>query len=85
MSANLFKSLFFKNSSHSNTTIKMVFTNVYYMIYVKEVNQKKKALVRDMTSKHTVTFLNFSIVKKFTYNPPPPPSPKYYTMASPCF
>lgn len=26
MSANLFKSLFFKNSSHSNTTIKMVFT-----------------------------------------------------------
>lgn len=40
------------------------------MIYVKEVNQKK-ALVRDMTSKHTVTFLNFSIVKKFTYNPPP--------------
>lgn len=72
MSANLFKSLFFKNSSHSNTTIKMVFTNVYYMIYVKEVNQKKKALVRDMTSKHTVTFLNFSIVKKFTYNPPPP-------------
>lgn len=33
---------------------------------------KKKALVRDMTSKHTVTFLNFSIVKKFTYNPPPP-------------
>lgn len=53
------------------------------MKYVKEVNQKK-ALVRDMTSKHTVTFLNFSIVKKFTYNPPPP-SPKYYTMASPCF
>lgn len=41
------------------------------MIYVKEVNPQK-ALVRDMTSKHTVTFLNFSIVKKFTYNPPPP-------------
>lgn len=84
MSANLFKSLFFKNSSHSNTTIKMVFTMFITWNMLKKLT-KKKALVRDMTSKHTVTFLNFSIVKKFTYNPPPPPSPKYNTMASPCF
>lgn len=71
MSANLFKSLFFKNSSHSNTTIKMVFTMFITWNMLKKLT-KKKALVRDMTSKHTVTFLNFSIVKKFTYNPPPP-------------
>lgn len=42
---------------------------------------KKKALVRDMTTKHTVTFLN----SKKIHLKPPPPSPKYYTMASPCF
>lgn len=33
---------------------------------------KKKALVRDMTTKHTVTFLNS---KKIHLKPPPPPLP----------
>lgn len=41
MSANLFKSLFFKNSSHSNTTIKMVFTMFITWYMLKKLTKKK--------------------------------------------
>lgn len=41
MSANLFKSLFFKNTSHLNTRIKMVFTMFITWNMLKKLTKKK--------------------------------------------
>lgn len=53
----------------------MVFTMFITWNMLKKLTKKKHCMVRDMTTKHTVTFLNS---KKIHLKPPPPLSQILY-------